>query len=189
MPKSFVSVICASGVGLLLMSLCAVSSSLRAQKLPTAQQGGRAAGAATVRPEPGFTIQPGPIAYLKFDHIGPGIPRGADEPAQRIWLRLVNNCRLPIVVGTISVPDGSPKGEEQLMNESVVAFDFERGIHGIGILANGTTEPKILKNATPEELPHQYGSDAGMQRPIASGKELQYSDKLCRRKMVSQDSV
>jgi len=87
----------------------------------------------------------------------------------------MNNCRLPIVVGTSGAPDGSPKGEEGLMNETIVAFDLERGIHGIGILADGTTEPKILKNATPEELPHQYGIDVGMQRPIAPGQGLLFS--------------
>lgn len=52
-----------------------------------------------------------PFVYIKFDHIGPGAPRSADEPATRIWLRLANNCRIPIVVRANGVPDESPEDE------------------------------------------------------------------------------
>lgn len=52
-----------------------------------------------------------PFVYVKFDHIGPGIPRSEDEPNLRIWLRLTNNCRIPILVRANGVPDESPKDE------------------------------------------------------------------------------
>lgn len=50
-----------------------------------------------------------PFVYLKFDHIGPGRRQADDEPSTRIWLRLVNNCRLPIVVrGGQGINGGAP---------------------------------------------------------------------------------
>jgi hypothetical protein len=52
-----------------------------------------------------------PFVYLKFDHIGPGAPRSEDEPTFRIWVRLTNNCLIPITVRANGVPDESPKDE------------------------------------------------------------------------------
>lgn len=60
-----------------------------------------------------------PFVYVKFDHIGPGIPRDEDEPSLRIWLRLTNNCRIPILVRANGVPDESPKDEIGVQYEVV----------------------------------------------------------------------
>jgi hypothetical protein len=38
-----------------------------------------------------------PYVYLKFDHIGPRKPVQAGEGNTGIWLRVVSNCRIPIV--------------------------------------------------------------------------------------------
>jgi hypothetical protein len=38
-----------------------------------------------------------PYVYLKFDHIGPRKPVQAGEGSTGIWLRVVSNCRIPIV--------------------------------------------------------------------------------------------
>jgi hypothetical protein len=66
----------------------------------------------TTKANKGFVIDENkPFVYVRFDHTGPGIPRDEDEPATRIWLRLVNNCRVPIVVTANGVPDKSPKEE------------------------------------------------------------------------------
>src|SRR5260370_6825815 len=71
-------------------------------------------------PAKDFIIDPNrPFVYLRFDHIGKGIPRDEDEPATRIWLRLTNNCGVPIVVSTFGVPPGSPKAEGGGMKEVV----------------------------------------------------------------------
>ncbi|MGB2900929.1 MAG: hypothetical protein WBB89_16835 [Candidatus Acidiferrum sp.] len=46
-----------------------------------------------------FLINPSKhYAYLKFDHVGEREPLSPDEPTKGLWLRFVNNCRLPIVV-------------------------------------------------------------------------------------------
>ena len=65
-----------------------------------------------------FVIDPNrPYVYLKFDHIGSGIPRDESEPKTRIWLRVMNNCKIGIVVRENGTPDGSPGGERQIMYE------------------------------------------------------------------------
>jgi hypothetical protein len=43
-----------------------------------------------------------PYVYLKFDHIGPRKPVQDGEGDTGIWLRVVNNCRIPIVF--VSLP-------------------------------------------------------------------------------------
>ena len=60
-----------------------------------------------------------PFVYVRFDHVGPGEQRSDDESTSRTWLRLVNNCRFPIVLRTTGVPDESPKEEVGVMYEVV----------------------------------------------------------------------
>jgi len=46
-----------------------------------------------------FLIDPSKdFVYLKFDHVGDREPLSPEEPPNGLWLRLVNNCRIPIVV-------------------------------------------------------------------------------------------
>jgi len=90
----------------LLIVVCVVSMTLLAQSTKT---------------DKGFLIDVNlPFVYVKFDHIGPGAPRSADEPNSRIWLRFTNNCRIPILVRANGVPDESPKGEVGLEWEVVL---------------------------------------------------------------------
>jgi hypothetical protein len=49
-----------------------------------------------------------PYVYLKFDHIGPRMPVEDGEGDTGIWLRLVNNCRIPIVLEGFMMPEGNP---------------------------------------------------------------------------------
>ncbi len=54
--------------------------------------------------KPDFLIDPSKhYAYLKFDHVGDREPLSPDEPTKGLWLRFVNNCRLPIVVAIFDV--------------------------------------------------------------------------------------
>jgi hypothetical protein len=46
-----------------------------------------------------FVIDPAkPYVYLKFDHIGPRKPHQDGEISTGLWLKVVNNCRIPIVL-------------------------------------------------------------------------------------------
>jgi len=67
--------------------------------------------------------------YLLFDHAGNGARYADNEPATRIWFRLVNNCRVPMRVRTFGTPDGSLAGEVVLMHKvvrNVVSGGVER---------------------------------------------------------------
>lgn len=47
-----------------------------------------------------------PFAYLEFDHVGPRKPYQAGEGNTGLWLRVVNNCRIPIVLRSIPAAEG-----------------------------------------------------------------------------------
>lgn len=49
-----------------------------------------------------------PYVYLKFDHIGTREPLSPNEPRTGLWLRLVNNCRVPIIIGIFNPGTGDP---------------------------------------------------------------------------------
>jgi hypothetical protein len=62
-----------------------------------------------------FLIDPSKdYVYVKFDHTGPRKPLPQDTTSQGLWLRLVNNCRVPVVVATFDLGTGDP---------GVVVFD------------------------------------------------------------------
>jgi hypothetical protein len=49
-----------------------------------------------------------PFVYLQFDHIGPRKPLQSAEGAPGLWLRVVNNCRIPIVFRGHSAAEDDP---------------------------------------------------------------------------------
>jgi hypothetical protein len=57
-----------------------------------------------------------PYVYLKFDHIGPRQPAQAGEGDDGLWLRVVNNCRTPIVFQSFGIVGNPGVG---LMDEVV----------------------------------------------------------------------
>jgi hypothetical protein len=121
-----------------------------------------------------FAIDPNrPYVYLKFDHIGNGIQREAAEPTSRIWLRLTNNCRLPITVRTTDVPDGSPKDEHGVM-DIIVPIEPPR-VTVIGVRRDGTVEPKPFVKARQDELPHDYWFEVGSSQTVSPGTALLFS--------------
>src|SRR5579862_7731003 len=71
-----------------------------------------------------------PYVYLKFDHYGRGVHFGNDEPDLRFWFRFVNNCRVPVLLRTFGVPDGSLPHEVGVMDlvkrDEVEGFVTER---------------------------------------------------------------
>lgn len=72
-----------------------------------------------------------PYVYLKFDHIGPREPLEKGE-GNGLWLRVVNNCRIPIVFRSQGMPDDE---RGVVLEDEVVA------------------EPMlVISNRTPEEV-------------------------------------
>ncbi len=60
-------------------------------------------------PQPPFVLDAKkPYVYLEFDHVGQRKPLGEDESNQGLWLKFVNNCRLPVTIRTFDPETGDP---------------------------------------------------------------------------------
>ena len=46
--------------------------------------------------------------YLQFDHLGNRERIGDDAVSKGVWIRLVNNCRVPVIVATFDPGTGDP---------------------------------------------------------------------------------
>jgi hypothetical protein len=58
---------------------------------------------------PDFLIDPSKdYVYLEFDHLGSRVRIGGDEVSQGLWIRLVNNCRVPVVVAMFNPGTDDP---------------------------------------------------------------------------------
>lgn len=101
-----------------------------------------------------------PYVYLTVEHIGPRIPRNDSEPRVGVWLRLHNNCRLAIRIGSFGVPPGSPATESGV--EDRVVPNAQLGTVAISQGANPSlhTVPQIFGG---EQAPHP-NADATLQR-------------------------
>jgi hypothetical protein len=109
----------------------------------------------------GFVIDENkPFVYVRFDHTGPGIPRDEAEPATRIWFRLVNNCRVPIVVTANGVPDESPKEEVGLRYQIVANPPVYGRVSAIYRDASG----KISEGHKADDSPDTYEQTAATPR-------------------------
>jgi hypothetical protein len=127
-----------------------------------------------------FLIDPNkPYVYLKFDHIGAGIQREQLEPKRRVWLRIVNNCRLPVVVAENGTPDGSLEDERQVMYEVVPTILPEFGLAvGDSIAPDG--KPKQEQPGEPnltevETIPRGYMEEVGSTESVPPGKGILFS--------------
>jgi hypothetical protein len=117
------------------------------------------------------------FTYLQFDHVGKGPRRNENEPAYRIWFRLVNNCRVPIVIRTSGVPDGSPEGEVGLFHK-VVANPPMYGVSGGTVLESGAS-PKLAESpAATAPMPDGYDSDVSSTATLQASQSLLFSIPL-----------
>lgn len=125
-----------------------------------------------------------PFVYLKTDHVGQGEPRSEDEPGLRVWLRLVNNCRVPIIVHTFGVPEGSPRYEQGVMYEVVANPPVFGGVQmympspSTPHQPHGVTEPKEQSAPTQtesDETPSGYMFHVGSFQSLAPGEQVLFS--------------
>ncbi len=137
-------------------------------------------GAQSLDRKTSFVIDPNrPYVYLKFDHVGPGIPRAEHEPKTRTWLWLMNNCNVGIVVTENGTPDGSPKEERQIMYEVVPTVVPSFGLPSFDATV-GDTKPKQEKaddsdSNDSETIPQGYMGDVGSSESIAPGERILFS--------------
>jgi hypothetical protein len=117
--------------------------------------------------EPRFIINPNETyIYVQFDHYGSGTPRSDHEGVNRVWLRLVNNCRVTIDVRANGFPEGHLPSDEVAIMDRVV-YDSP---HRISISSD---DPPAKKR--PKKLPPSYESEVGSPVSIPPGGNTLFS--------------
>ena len=81
-------------------------------------------------------------------------PTSLEEPSSGLWLRLVNNCRLPI---------------------RVLGFDIGTGDPGLGLTHSVVAESAIADNEILTEMPKGYPFHVGSRITIPGGKDVLFS--------------
>jgi hypothetical protein len=132
-----------------------------------------------------FIIDPNrPFVYLKFDHIGLG--KEGDEPIPRMWLRLVNNCEVPIVVRTFGVANGHSfdaataftthaKPEEEIGVMDNVVSNPEPSLHMLYTDAASKTHESPPPIPDQGVMPQGYDADFSSSEKISPGQNILFS--------------
>jgi hypothetical protein len=105
-------------------------------------------------------------AYLQFDHVGPRKPIQEGEPAQGLWLRLVNNCKVPIMVRTYGITTGDP---------GVGVFDEVIPFPPILEIHSDLDQPSVSKAHPQQKIPQGYDAELASMTTIFPGKSLLFS--------------
>jgi hypothetical protein len=116
------------------------------------------------QPNPDFRINPAkPFVYIEFSRVGPRKPFRRGEPESGLWLRLVNNCRLPIEV-TKWGSDADPEVEHE------VVYDEP---YMVRVTPDGKQHPEHRPRS---EMPHGYSFlDVVDSLVVLPGNELEFS--------------
>lgn len=102
-----------------------------------------------------FTLDPSrPFVYVKFDHFGSRKPIRQGEESKGLWLRLVNNCRLPIIV---------------------TGFDLGTGELGIGLNYEVHAMPGADAPREESARAEGYSFHVGSPVVVAPGKDVMFS--------------
>jgi hypothetical protein len=122
-----------------------------------------------------FVLDPSkPYVYLKFDHIGPVKPNSEREVESYLWLKVVNNCRIPILFRASGPPPGYPgvSLEDEVVEEE----------HGIQIISDLDIEKfQIDQELRKERLKHKpqgYSFEVSGVARVQPGQELLFSVPL-----------
>jgi hypothetical protein len=117
----------------------------------------------------GFTIDHSrPYVYLKFDHVGNRKPISRHEPGKGLWIRLVNNCQVPIIVGTFDLETGDPGLG---VYDEVVPVDLNAPPLGHGVRP-GESLPSTREEQK-ESIPEGYSAgDVVTTTTVAPGASL-----------------
>jgi hypothetical protein len=122
--------------------------------------------------------------YLQFDHVGPRKPLHEGEPPTGLWLRIVNNCKVPISVRSYGVTTGDVGTgvfDEIIPVQQGLTVQAESGE-----IPLSTDENPTQKNADKPsaKMPAGYSAELSSATLVQSGKSLLFS---VPRNHVSQD--
>jgi hypothetical protein len=128
-----------------------------------------AASAALAQPQKrtsSFVIDPSkPYVYLAFDHVGKREPFSQDEPDRGLWIRLVNNCRLPVTL----VISGPGQDDPDIATDDEIVTHYPGGL-GQGLRAGGSPPSEAPTESIP---PHGYShGDVASTTAVEPGTSL-----------------
>jgi hypothetical protein len=109
-----------------------------------------------------------PFAYINFDHVADRKQPSPEEFPKGLWLKLVNNCRVPIAV----MANGPEPGEPG------VTIPFDVVLTPFLPTLIGPSGQVDSSNTAKREPPRGYSTDVGSLLIIAPGKNLLFSVPL-----------
>jgi hypothetical protein len=125
-------------------------------------------GAAGQDKSKGFLLDSSkPYAYIVYDHIGPRKPQRQGEDTTGLWLRIVNNCRIPIALRNFGVNTGDP-GMGVLYD--VIPRRPEIKIEGNAGIEIGEPAKKVKPSP-----PEGYSAEVASVNQIAPGENMLFS--------------
>ncbi len=121
-----------------------------------------------------FLIDPSkPYVYLEVDHLGPRKPLRDGEPDTGVWLRLRNNCTLPVVIIASGVPAESAD-EALWVEDEVVPNRPSTGTEsmgsGVGYQSGQEDLTDIFLSPNMNEAEVRGAEDAIKHRPQSAGR-------------------
>jgi hypothetical protein len=116
-----------------------------------------------------------PYVYLQFDHVGPRKPLHEGEPSTGLWLRIVNNCKVPISVRSYGVTTGDVGTgvfDEIIPVQPVFTVQAESGE-----IPLSTDEKPTQKTADEPsaKMPVGYSAELSSATLVQPGKSLLFS--------------
>jgi hypothetical protein len=119
-----------------------------------------------------FLIDPSKhYVYLMFDHVGDRQPLSRDETSKGLWLRLVNNCRIPIAVAIFDTGTSGPG--IGVYDEVVPLATKGPTVHFGGLAKN---PPELATPSKKEHLPRGYSlPDTFSTATVSPGESLVFS--------------
>lgn len=115
--------------------------------------------------QPFVLDQAKPYVYIAFDHAGKRKPLGRGESKVGFWLRFVNNCRVPVTIGTFGTSTDDP---------GVGVFDEVVPIQTGG--SSGIPEaPEPGRLELAGKPPEGYYAEVGSAMTVAPGKSVLFS--------------
>lgn len=111
--------------------------------------------------------------YLKFDHIADREPLTPDEPRRGLWLRLVNNCRIPILVAIL---DTGPENPGVGVFDEVVPVVLNGAVPVLSLPHPKRGAPSKPASRSQEEPPKGYSPpDVFSTTTISPGEDLLFN--------------
>jgi hypothetical protein len=150
---------------MILAFLCIAALGVSSSPAQTKEAQGDLSQSFVVNPERRFV-------YLQFVRVGRGPQFNEGEPQTRIWFRLVNNSRIPIIVRTFGVPDGSAAEECGLMHEVVMNPAL------IGVVSDSSMRTNVgepAKSEPAERMPMGYGGGVSSAATLGASEALLFS--------------